>query len=187
MDPLSGVLVTANLLAVVDNLYHGIRLVRHALQDSKADGFNVRFITEKARYAEWKRRMGIETSDDIDALISMLPEEAQRSFPSILNPVQKYVKLAEQLFVKHGISSSDTVNSHLNFRDKLQRIDLMMDGQQHVNDILDTLKNCNDGLLTIAPPPPGYHVNLAGNDLALVTLDEAQYTESDAPGRPQPP
>ena len=187
MDSLSGILVTANLLAVVDNLYRGTRLVRHALQDPKADGFNVRFITEKARYAEWKRRMGIETSDDINALISMLPEEAQRSFPSILDPMQKYVKLAEQLFVKHGIRSSDTVNSHLNFRDKLRQIDLMMDGQQHLNDIMDTLKNCNDGLLTIAPTPPGYHVSLAGNDLALETLDEAQYTDSDATRRPQPP
>ena len=187
MDPLSGVLVTAELLAVVDNLYRGIRLVRYALQDPKADGFNVRFITEKARHAEWKRRMGIETSDDVSVLISKLPEEAQQELPSILKPMQKYVKLAEQLFVKYGISSSDTVNSHLNFRDKLRRIDLMMDGQQHLSDILDTLKNCNDGLLTIASPPPGYHVSLAGNDVALETLDEAQYTESDAPRRPQPP
>ena len=187
MDPLPGILVTANLLAVVDNLYRGIRLVRHASQDPTADGFNVRFITEKARYAEWKRRIGIETSDDVSVLISKLSEEAQREVPLILKPMQKYVKLAEQLFVKHGISTSDTVNSHLNFRDKLRRIDLMMDEQQHLNDILDTLKNCNDGLLTIAPPPRGYHVSLAGNDLALETLDEAQYTESDAPLRPQPP
>ena len=78
MDPLSIILVTANLLAVVDNLYRGTTLVRHAFQDPKVEGLNVRFITERARYAEWKRRMGIETSDDVDALISKLPEDAQR-------------------------------------------------------------------------------------------------------------
>lgn len=186
MDPLSIILVTANLLAVVDNLCRGTTLVRHAFQDPKADGLNVRFITERARYAEWKRRMGIETSDDVDALISKLPEDAQKDLALILIPMQKYVKMAEQLFVKYGIGSSDTVNSHLNFRDKLQRIDLMVDGQRHLNDILDTLKNCNDRLLTIAPPPPGYHVSPAGNDVALETLDEAQFTGLDDPRQPQP-
>ena len=187
MDPLSAIHVPANLLAVVDNLYYGVRLVRRALQDPKGDGLNVRFMTERARYAEWKMRMGIETSDDVDAQISKLPEDAQKSFPLILKPMQEYVKVAEQLFVEFGIGSPNTVDSHLKFRDKLQRIDILMDGQRHLNEILDTLKKCNDGLLTIAPPPPGYHVSLAGSKRVLMTLDEAQYTGLDAPRRQQPP
>ena len=185
MDPLSTILVIANLLAVVDNLYRGVKFVRRAAQDPKVDGFYVRLITEKARYAEWKRRMGIETTDDIETLISMLPKDAQRSFPLILAPLHKYVKQSEQLFVKYGIRTPDTADSHHNFKDKLRRIDLLMDGHRQLNDILDTLKNCNDGLLTIAPPPPGYHVSLAGNDPILVD-HEAQYTGLDAPQRPQP-
>lgn len=78
MDPLSTLLVVANILAVVDNLYRGVQFVRRAAQDPKVDGFYVRLITEKARYAEWKRRMGIETDDDVETLISKLPEEAQK-------------------------------------------------------------------------------------------------------------
>ena len=186
MDPLSAILVVANLLAVVDNLYRGIKFVRRAAQDPKVDGFYVRLITEKARYAEWKRRMGIETSDDIETLISKLPEDAQRSFPLILAPMQKYVKEAQKLFVRYGIATPELADSHQNFRAKLRRIDLLMDGHRHLNDLLDTLKNCNDGLLTIAPPPPGYHVSLAGNDPTLVG-HEAQYTGLDALQRPQPP
>ena len=39
----------------------------------------------------------------------------------------------------------------------------------------------------ITPPHPGYHVSLAGNDVALETVDEAQYTALHAPQRPQSP
>ena len=186
MDPLSTILVVANLLAVVDNLYRGVKFVRRAAQDPKVDGFYVRLITEKARYAEWKRRMGIETSDDVETLISKLPEDAQRSFPLILAPMHKYVKESEQLFVKYGIGPSDTADCIQSFRTKLRRINLLMDGHRQLNDILDTLRNCNDGLIHIAPPPPGYHVSIAGNDPTLVG-HEAQYTVLDAPRRPQPP
>lgn len=186
MDPLSTILVVANILAVVDNLYRGVQFVRRAAQDPKVDGFYVRLITEKARYAEWKRRMGIETDDDVETLIAKLPEEAQRSFSVILAPMHKYVKESEQLFGKYGIVPPDTADSHQNFKAKLRRINLLMDGHRQLNDLLDTLKNCNDGLLTIAPPPPGYHVSLAGNDPTLVD-PEAQYTALDAPQRPQPP
>ena len=186
MDPISSVLVIVNLLAVADNLYRGVKFIRRTTQDPKVDGFYIRLITEKARYAEWKRRMGIETDDDVETLISKLPEDAQRSFPSILAPLQKYVKESEQLFVKYGIVQPDTADTHQNFRAKLRRVDLLMDGHRHLNNLLNTLKNCNDGLLTIAPPPPGYHVSLAGDDPTLMG-HEAQYTGLDAHQRPQLP
>ena len=189
MEPLSAIstiLVVANLLAVADNFYRGVTYARRAIQDPKIDSFYVRLITEKARYAEWKRRMGIETTDDVETLISKLPEGAQRSLPLILAPMHKYIKVAEQLFVKYGIVPPDTADSHHSFRDKLRRIDLLVDGHRHLNDLLDTLKSCNDGLLTIAPPRPGYHVSVAGNDPTLV-VHEAQYTERDSHWRSQPP
>ena len=186
MDPFSTIILVANLLAVADNVYRGVKFVRRAGQDPKVDGYYVRLITEKARYAEWKRRMGIESSDDVETLISKLPQDAQESFPLILAPMHKYVKESEQLFVKYGIVPPDTVDSHQNFRAKLRRMDFLLDGHRQLNDLLDTLKNCNDGLLTIAPPPPGYHVSLAGNDPTLVG-HEALYTGFDAPQRPPPP
>ena len=184
MDPISAVLTVANLLAVVDNLYGGVIFARPATREPKLNRFYVRLITEKARFAERKRRMGIETSDDVESLISKLPGDAQRSIPLILAPMQKYVKLSEQLFVKYGIAPPNVVDSHRNFRDKLRRIDLLMDGQPDLYEILDRLKNCNDELLTIAPPPPGYYVSLAENDMTLELLDEAQDTGLDAPWRP---
>ena len=186
MDPTSTILLVANLLAAVDNIYRGVKFVRRPAQDPKVDGYYVRLITEKARYAEWKRRMGIETSDDVETLISKLPHEAQGSFPLILAPMHKYVEESDQLFVKYGIVPPDTADSHQNFRAKLRRMNLLMDGHRQLNDLLHTLKNCNDGLLTIAPPPPGHHVSLAGNDPTMVGL-EARSTEFDAPQRPQPP
>ena len=186
MDPSTAILEIANLLAVVDNLYRGIKFVRRAAQDPKEDAFHVRLITEKARYAEWKRRIGIETTDDVEALISKLPEDAQMSLAWILVSMYKYVRESKQLFVKQGIVPPDTTDSHDNFRDKLRRIDLLMDGHRQLNDLLDTLTKCNDGVLTIAPPPLGCHVSLTGEDPTLVG-DEAQYTGLDAPQRPQPP
>ena len=39
MDPLSVVLVTANLLAVVDNVYRGVQFLRRASEDPRVDGY----------------------------------------------------------------------------------------------------------------------------------------------------
>lgn len=174
MDPFTIILVTANFLAVVDNLYRGVQFVREVAQDPKADGLYVRLITEKARYAEWKRRMGIENSEDIQNLMNKLPVDARQSLPSILFPMVKYVDVAEKLFKRYGITSPHLADKQRSFRDKLRRVDLLMDGQRHLDDLLKTLKDCNDGLLTIAPPAPGYYVSLAGNDQILETSPESQ-------------
>ena len=189
MDHPAGILLAANLVAVTDKFYRSVGNIERAAHDPKEHGFYVRLLTEKARYADWKRRMGIETSHDAKTLISKLPEDAQRSFPLILAPMQKYVKESEQLFVKYGIAPPDAADTHRNFKAKLRRIGFLMNGHRQLNDLLDTLKNCNDGLLTIAPPPSGHHVILAGNDPTVVD-PEAQYTGLDAaqrPQRPQPP
>ncbi|KAI4176962.1 MAG: hypothetical protein LQ346_007752 [Caloplaca aetnensis] len=172
-DPLSAILVVANVLALTDNFYRGVQFVRKVAQDPKVDGMFVRLITEKARYAEWKRRMGVETPEDFKTLITLLPADARESLPRILAPIEKYVGVAERLFVKYGISAPDATDVNRTLKDKMRRLNLLMDGQQQVHDILETLKNCNDGLLTIAPPAPGYYVSLAGNDPILETADQA--------------
>ena len=98
MDPSTAILEIANLLAVVDNLYRGVKFVRRAVQDPKEDAFYVRLITEKARFAEWKRRIGIESTDDVEALLSKLPVNAQNSLSWILISMYKYVRESKQLF-----------------------------------------------------------------------------------------
>ena len=185
MDPLSGILVAANLLAVVDNLYRGIKFVRMVSQDPKSDGLYVRLITEKARFAEWKRRMNVESSDEMEALMQLLPENARVSLRIILQPMEKYTKEAETLFKKYGIDTPDPSDRKRSFSDKLKRVDLLMDGQRQLDDLLSTLKNCNDGLLTIAPPAPGYYVSLTGNDQILETSQGAQDSGLDDFYRPR--
>ena len=68
MDPFSIVVSVANLIALVDNAYRGVQFVRRAFEDPRTDALYVRLITEKARYAEWRRRMGISTEEDTQAL-----------------------------------------------------------------------------------------------------------------------
>lgn len=149
----------ANILAIIDNLYRGIQFVQRATEDPKVDGLFVRLVTEKARYAEWRRRMGIENNDDIEALLPKLPEEAARILPMILSPVNRYTKLSEHLFEKYGIKGPSAENTRKTPRDKLRRANFFIDGQRQLDEVLDTLKSCNDGLFTIAPPAPGYWVS----------------------------
>ncbi|KAL8736255.1 MAG: hypothetical protein Q9166_000410 [cf. Caloplaca sp. 2 TL-2023] len=172
MEPLSIVLLTANLLALVDNFYRGARFVRKVAQDPRIDGLYVRLLTEKARYAEWKRRMGVKKDEEFKTLISKLPEDARHSLPMILTPMKKYLKLTEDLFEKYGVLSPDTMQEHRTLRDKIRRFDLLLDGQRQIDDLIETLKNCNDGLLTIAPPAPGYYVSLSSDDQILETGDQ---------------
>ena len=187
MEPVSALFAVVNLLAVADNLYDGVHLMPRVVQDPKVDWYFVRLITEKARFAEWKRRMGMEKDEDVETLISKLPEDAKMSLPTILAPMQKYVEVAEGLFVKYDITSRNTVESHRSFKERLWRVDLLTMGQQQLNEILDSLENCNDGLLTIAPPGPGYYVSLAGNDQVLERSDETGDLGLDLLERPQPP
>ena len=186
MDPISGMLLTVNALAVVDNLFRGIKFIRRVGQDPKSDGLYIRLITEKARFAEWKRRMNIESADDLKNLMQKLPVNARESLDIILLPMVKYMKEAETLFNKYGINTPDPLDRKRSFSDKLKRIDLLMDGQRQLDDLLSTLKNCNDGLLTIAPPAPGYYVSLAGNDQILETSQDAQSLRLEDLQRPQP-
>ena len=130
--------------------------------------------------------MAIETSDDLKILLSKLPEDARRSLPMILAPMQKYGDLSEKLFRKYGIGPENKTDTKRTFKDHVRRVDLLVDGQRQLDQVLDTLKSCNDGLLTIAPPAPGYYVSLAGNDQILETSEELRYPTLGVSQREQP-
>lgn len=53
----------------------------------------------------------------------------------------------------------------------IKRIEFSRDSRRQLTGLLDTLKVCNDGLLTIAPPAPGYYVSLSGADQILETSE----------------
>lgn len=120
--------------------------------------------------------MAIETEQDLQVLLSKLPEDARRNLPMILAPMQKYGDLSERLLEKYGIGPPNAGPIKRNFNGKLRRIDLMVDGHRQLDQVLDTLKSCNDGLLTIAPPAPGYYVSVTGDDQILETSDEPQHS-----------
>ncbi|KAL8926907.1 MAG: hypothetical protein Q9208_002716 [Pyrenodesmia sp. 3 TL-2023] len=185
-DPLSTTLSTANLLALTDFVYRSVQFVRKVAQGPKFDLLYVRLITEKARYAEWKRRMGVQETEDFKTLVTLLPADARESLPIILAPIKKYVDVAEWLLVKYGVSPLDMTEVNWRLRGEMRRANLLMDVQRQLKDILETLKTCNDGLLTIAPPAPGYYVSLAGNDPILETADQALDTPQEPETRSQP-
>ena len=169
MDPFSIVVSVANLVALVDNLYRGAKYLRRAFEDPKTDALYVRLITEKARYAEWKRRMGMESNVDPQALLQRLPDDAREALMIILGPFEKYVKKSEGLAKKYSISKPANVEGGNRTKETLKRLDFRFHGIDELSDMLDTLKACNDGLLTVAPPAPEYYSSLQSQDPVLDT------------------
>lgn len=161
MEPISFIALTVNFIALADNVYRGVRFLRRSLEDPRADGLYVRLITEKARYSEWKRRMGIENLEDINASLGQIPEDARESLMIIFAPIEKYLKESQELFKKYGIGNPVQSEGRRSLRDKLRRVDFLFDGERELRNLLDTLKHLNDGLLTIAPPAPGYYFSVS--------------------------
>ena len=178
MDPFSIVVSVANLIALVDNAYRGVQFVRRAFEDPRTDALYVRLITEKARYAEWRRRMGISTEEDTQALLARLPTNARDSLTVIIKPFEKHLKASDALFAKYGVGKPEAFEQKRPLKDRLRRLDLLIDGHRELGDLLDALKACNDGLLTIAPPAPGYYVSLASNDPILESSQPGQSSEN---------
>ena len=122
MDSLSAITSMGNLAAVVDNLYRGVNFLRQKAQDPRVDGLFVRLLTEKARLAEWKRRVGIEKIEDFETPISKLPEDAEVSLSMNIGRVESYVQISERLYPKNGIASSKTADKPKTFSDKWWRV-----------------------------------------------------------------
>ena len=156
MDPLSSIALIANRLAVAEDLYRGVQFARNIAQDPGDDAFFVRLITEKARFAEWKRRMGIGTAknEDIEALIHELPEDARKVFLDVLTPFKKYLPLIERQYTKNGAETPNNQVKGQRLSANLRQVQSPMDGSERSDDILETLRSCNNGLIQIAPPAP---------------------------------
>lgn len=143
-------------LLTVDKFYRGVNLgVKfyrgvNFLGQAKVDGVYVRLTTERARYFEWRRRMGIQTSEDIEVFLSKLSGNARLSLSIIVAPMKKY---------------------------KFPPINLLWDWQRQLDEILNALKLCNDKLLTIAPPAPGYYISPARNDQISLLSASSQSAE----------
>ncbi|KAI9718538.1 MAG: hypothetical protein M1812_003989 [Candelaria pacifica] len=153
------VFVAANLAAVSGRLATSIKIVK-GWDDSSGAAIRVRLITERARFKEWLRRMGLDQHDvDYRALKSQLPQSAQNDVLEILKGLHQWLESAEQLQARFGIQTlSGTVGS----RDKkpmYMRLQWALSGHEKLRDLVDTLHALNNGLETIAPPPPGYFVH----------------------------
>lgn len=160
MEPLNVTGLATNLFVLSDNLYRAVRFVRRAFEDPRPDGLYVRLITEQARFAEWKRHMGIGNLEDATALLERMPEQARESLMTILAPMEKYLDVSQDLLKRYGIEKPGQGDRRHTLIDKFKRVEFLRDRQKELTDLLDTLKYCNDGLLTIAQPAPGYNVNL---------------------------
>lgn len=73
-----------NLLAITEKLYRVVQVVRRG-QDPMRDDLYIRLNVEKARYAEWKKRMGIDTIEDAKRLMGKLTPETRVSLTEILD------------------------------------------------------------------------------------------------------
>jgi len=155
MDPLTVGLVLFNALAFTEKFYCGLQVVRRG-QDPTSDDLYIRLIVEKARYAEWKKRMGIDTIEDAKKLMGKLTPETRVSLTEILTPMQRYTEKTDKMFARYNIHSL-TPPTPLTPKQLLQRVDFAIDGQRRLNELLNVLKSCNDGLVQIVPPAPAYH------------------------------
>jgi hypothetical protein len=86
MDPASAIVAVVNLLVFVDNVYRGVNVVLKSAEDPRADALYARLITEKARYAEWKRRMGVETREDAETLMENFPPMPETFYFQYFSP-----------------------------------------------------------------------------------------------------
>lgn len=108
--------------------------------------------------------MGIIRKEDVDNLIKKIPASTQDSMLMILRPMEKYLDQSQELMKKFRIDKPGLSKEKLGLRDKAKRAEFIFHGEKELFNLLETLKHCNDGLLTIAPPPPGYYVSLLSND-----------------------
>lgn len=159
MDGLSIVLALANLIALTDNIYRGVKFIREGLSDPGADDLYVRLLTEKARFAEWKNRMGIDSTEDLNKLLEKLSADNQKALLAMLRPLLKHSRTAQDLADEYALGSTPSQHGSATIREKMKRLNFRFHGADQLSALLQTLKSCNDGLITIAPPPPGYYVN----------------------------
>lgn len=186
--PESSVNDLAKLFSIVDDFYDTVddlNALRKAAEYANAKELIIPFSTEAARYAEWKARMRIGPYDGFRTLLVKFSRSDRKRLLSILKPAVKHMR--ESI----GSSRSSKLPALIGKRtDKpwpfnswrvsetaAGPADAPMEQKSMLFETCKVLKECNDGLLSIPPPPPGYFVK-AINDESQVDVRPSQMTQS---------
>lgn len=188
MDPITATILALGAVASIDELLKALQFIRRWRRDPRTEGLHVRLITERARFAEWKRRMGLNHLEDLTLLLEKFPEDTQTSLLMILLPIEKYLKESQKMLDTFGICGPDQKTTPFGWKVLVKRLGFHYFAEDDLSVLLDTLKHCNDGLLTIAPPPPGYSVSLLANGPMQQSRNQAPaYVPQEAITSQQPP
>lgn len=91
--------------------------------------------------------------------------------------MQRYTEKIDKMFAKyniHGLTPPVPIKTP---KQLLQRVDFAIDGQRRLNELLNVLKSCNDGLVQIVSPAPAYHDSRSDQTLSSSDLPtQAQYS-----------
>ena len=178
----------AKLLSIVDDFYDTIddlNALRKAAEYANVKELIIPFSTEAARYAEWKARMRFRRWHDIRSLVVKYPRSDRERLLSILEPAVKHIR--------DGIGSSESsklpalvgketgkpwpFDSWRVLETAAGPVGSPMEQKNLLYKTCKVLKECNDGLLSITPPPPGYFIR-AIDDESQVDVRPSQMTQS---------
>ena len=171
--------------SIVDDFYDTVddlNTLRKAAEYANAKGVIIPFSTEAARYAEWKARMKIRHYHDF---VVKLPRSDRKRLLSILEPAVKHMRESS------GSSPSSKLpdligkrtdkpwpfNSWRVSENAAGPVDAPIEQKSLLFKTCKVLKECNDGLLSITPPPPGYFVK-AINEESQLDVRPSQMTQS---------
>lgn len=168
MDPLALTATFFSIGYVCEKAYRVARTVKQG-HGPRSENLWIRFLVEKARYADWKKRMGVETNVDTKRFLSRLPPDTRASLIEIIEPMRKYSGETEDMFKRYGIHGYDSVKPPTKAFQAINRVNFAIDGVKTLTELLDIVTTCNNGLLQLAPPAPAYH-NL-GADHIIPDMD----------------
>lgn len=151
---ISSIIVLTDVAIKATNI---ARIVRNT-KDPQADAIVARFYTEQAKLEEWQRRMQISTTADLVQVASQLDSKPQAKMIRIYKDLQIWMQKADAMLKRFGLDP-ESVSRNQSFRSFSQRLKWTVVGLQELDGLLMTLHHLNEGLNTIAPPPPGYYVS----------------------------
>ena len=168
----------STLLSIVDDFYDTVddlNALRKAAEYANVKELIIPFSTEAARYAEWKARMRIRRWHDIRSLVVKFSRSDRERLLSILEPAVQHIR--------DSIGSSGSSKLPWPFdswrvsETAAGSVDAPMEQKSLLYKTCKVLKECNDGLLSITPPPPGYFIR-AIDDESQVDVRPSQMTQS---------
>ena len=168
----------AKPFCIVDEFYDTVddlNALRKAAEYANAKELIIPFSTEAARYAEWKARMKIRDYKDFRKLVIKLPRSDGERLLGILESVLEQMReiIGSNLFSKlPALIGKQTdklwpFNSWRVSENAAGPVGTPMKQKRLLIKTCKVLKECNDGLLGITPPPPGYFVKAINNESQL--------------------